>query len=74
MSKIDFEELAQYYSYCNQEAESTVTRLRELLKRMPEWVYDKDQECYFCEICGNNRDYGHASDCELAKELADDND
>ena len=39
-----------------------------LLRRMPEWVYDKDQECYFCEICGNNRDYGHADGCELAAE------
>ena len=40
-----------------------------LLRRMPEWSYDIDQACYFCWICGNNKDYGHADDCELAKEL-----
>ena len=46
-------------------------RRLELLKRVPEWIYDKDQECYFCEICGNNKNYGHSKSCELAKELAD---
>ena len=46
-------------------------RLRELLRKMPEWVYDKDQECYFCEVCGSNKDYGHLKNCELAKELSD---
>ena len=51
--------------------QAKVDRLLELLKRMPEWVYDKDQECYFCEICGNNKDYGHSKSCELAKELSD---
>ena len=46
-------------------------RLRELLRKMPEWVYDKDQECYFCEVCGSNKDYGHLKNCELAKESSD---
>ena len=54
------------------ELQATADRRLKLLRRMPEWEYDFGQECYFCPICGNNKDYGHSKDCELAEELGDD--
>ena len=71
MLKKKVDGLEEYYYQWMNKYKDDADRRGELLKRVPEWVYDKDQECYFCEICGNNKDYGHSKSCELAKELAD---
>ena len=47
------------------------TRRLELLRRIPEFVWNFEQESLFCPICGANAIQGHLSDCELAKELED---
>ena len=44
-------------------------RRLELLKKMPEFVWDDEQGAYFCPICGANSNHGHLADCELAKEI-----
>ena len=54
--------------------EATATRRLGLLRRFYGWEWDFEQECYFCPICGSNKDNGHAEDCELAKELEERND
>jgi len=53
------------------DAQATADRLRGLLREMPEFVWDDEQEAYFCPICGANSNHGHLGSCRLAKELDD---
>jgi len=51
--------------------QATADRLRGLLKKMPEFIWDDEQEAYFCPICGANSNHGHLGSCRLAEELDD---
>jgi len=51
--------------------QATADRLRGLLREMPEFVWDDEQEAYFCPICGANSNHGHLGSCRLVKELDD---
>ena len=52
----------------HEELKDTATRLRGLLKRL-QWEGYGHGGWPTCPICKEERDYGHADDCELAKEL-----
>jgi hypothetical protein len=43
-------------------------RMAEALRKV-EWVGNNDKD-YYCACCGNDKDYGHQSDCLVAISLA----